>query len=288
MQGLLIVNKFLKTDRFNVLYEMLKESFDKKNINLDIITNDEVLIKLNNFQLKTDFIIFWDKDILLARYLESYGFKVFNSSKAIEYTDDKALTYMALEKENVRMPKTIIAPFTFDNIAYNDFNFLDEVINDLKLPMIVKECKGSFGSGVYLVNDKEELISLLKNIGTKRVLFQEFIKSSYGKDVRIEVVNGKAIGSVLRVNETDFRSNVLKGGKMYKWDAPNEFIELSEKVARILKLDFCGIDIMFSIDNKPIFCEANSNCHFKTFYLQTNINLADYIRDYIISVINNS
>lgn len=282
MKGILIVNKFLNSSRFQVLYEMLEKSFKEKNINLELVTNDKILIDSNNFSLDCDFVIYWDKDILLSRYLESKGIKLFNSSKAIELCDDKGLTMMALLNHGINIPKTIISPFTFDNINYNNYTFIDETINKLGLPIVMKENKGSFGSGVYLLYSKEEIINKLNQLGSKRVLFQEYVKSSKGKDVRIEVVNGKSIGSVMRINEGDFRSNVLQGGKMFAYDAPEEFRLLSEKVSKILGLDFCGVDIMFGENNEPIICEVNSNCHFKTFYMQTGINLADHIRDHII------
>lgn len=284
MKGILVVNAFLTGDRYSALYDLLKESFTKKNVELDIITNKDLLIKINDFNLKCDFVIYWDKDILLSRYLEQRGYKVFNNSKAIELCDDKGLTLMALENKGIKIPKTIISPFTFDNIPYNDFSFVDEVISEIGLPLVVKENKSSFGMGVSLVKTKEELISLLKD-KKERVIFQEYISSSKGRDVRIEVVNGKAIGSVMRTNDNDFRSNVLRGGKMSAWKAPNAFIEVSEKAAQILGLDFCGVDIMFGNNNEPILCEVNSNCHFKTFYTVTNINLADYISDLIINKI---
>ena len=284
MKGILVVNAFLTGNRYSTLYEMLKKSFTEKNVELDIITNKDLLIKINDFNLKCDFVIYWDKDILLSRYLEQRGYKVFNSSKAIELCDDKGLTLMALENKGIKIPKTIISPFTFDNIPYNDFSFVEEVISEIGLPLVVKENKSSFGMGVSLVKTKEELISLLKE-KHERVIFQEYISSSKGRDVRIEVVNGKAIGRVMRTNDNDFRSNVLQGGKMSAWEAPNAFIEVSEKASQILGLDFCGVDIMFGKNNEPILCEVNSNCHFKTFYTVTNINLANYISDLIINKI---
>ena len=74
MKGILIVNAFLTGNRFNVLYEMLKKSFAEKNIELDVVTNKDVLIKINNFSLECDFIIYWDKDILLSRYPKHFLF----------------------------------------------------------------------------------------------------------------------------------------------------------------------------------------------------------------------
>ena len=113
-------------------------------------------------------------------------------------------------------------------------------------------------------------------------LFQEFIASSYGRDVRIEVVGGVALGAVVRkAQSNDFRSNVLQGGTMEKYDAPKEFLAMAEVVSKKLNLDFCGVDIMFGKNNEPIFCEVNSNVHFRTFKKTTNINLAESIAAYI-------
>lgn len=288
MKGMLVTNAFLNNNRFNVLYEMLMTSFKEKNITLDIITNDKLLMQNDELKLDYNFAIFWDKDIMLAKYLEDMGLKVFNSSKAISLCDDKGLTFLALNQKKIKMPKTIISPFTFRNIPYNKFEFVDEVIKTLKLPLVIKVSQSSFGAGVYLVQTKGELLNKLKEIGTERVIFQEFIASSFGTDVRVEVVCGEAIGAVRRINSKgDFRSNVLAGGTMEKYNASKDFLQMASQTAQILGLDFGGIDIMFGPNEEPIFCEANSNCHFRTFFTVTGINLANYIRDYIINKIGN-
>ena len=183
------------------------------------------------------------------------------------------------------MPKTIIAPFSFENYNFdsqNDFGFLDLVIEKLGLPLIIKEGKGSFGEQVYLVSNKEELKEILSKITKNSVIFQEFIQSSYGFDTRIMVCGGKYLGAVKRISQNDdFRSNVLQGGIMEPFTPSQDFIDLAIKVANIIGLDFAGVDLMFSKDNKPIFCEVNSNVHFKTFYKTTGINLAKEIAKYI-------
>lgn len=286
MKGILIVNGFLMTDRFKILYKLLIEAFNNKGIPLILKTNDEIITTIqDDFNLECDFIIFWDKDILLGERLEKAGYKLFNSIESIRLCDDKALTCLKLLEYNLPMPKTIISPFTFENIPYNNFEFIDKVINQLGLPLVIKENKGSFGAQVYLANNKEDMLKIIETTKTKPIIFQEFIKSSKSRDVRIEVVGGKALGSVMRYNPNDFRSNVLAGGSMTKFDAPKEFIEVSELAAKALGLDFGGIDIMFGPNNEPIICEVNSNCHFNTFYKTTGINLANEICKYIINKI---
>lgn len=288
-KGLLIVNAFieLNKERFDILYEYLEKAFLNYDIELIRKTNAEILTQID-FSNKNEyeFVLFWDKDIMLAHHLENLGYKVFNSAKAIEICDDKAKTALILENKDILMPKTIFAPFTFSINPFNDnsdLSFVDEVIKKLSLPLVIKENNGSFGEQVYLVNTKEELIQKIKEISPKQFLFQEYIKSSFGRDCRIEVVGGKAIGAVQRrSNGNEFRSNVLQGGSMFKFDCPQEFYQMAEKVCKIIGLDFAGVDIMFKDDKTPIFCEVNSNVHFKTFYTVTGINLADEIAKYIV------
>ena len=231
--------------------------------------------------------MFWDKDILLAQHLENLGLKVYNSSMAIELCDDKAKTALALENNNINMPKTIIAPFSFKNYNFFDnvdFSFIDRVIKSLGLPLIIKEGKGSFGEQVYLCHDKEEIYNILSKITEKSVIFQEFIDSSYGFDTRLLICGGEFVGAVKRISQNnDFRSNVLQGGIMEPFSPNPEFIDMAIRVSKILKLDFCGVDLMFSKENKPIFCEVNSNVHFKTFYKTTNINFASFIAKHILN-----
>lgn len=319
LKGYLIVNGYLENHRFFVLYDMLKEAFEKENIILEIITNKDILQIIDKDiknKLICDFIIFWDKDILLCEMLEKLGYKVLNSSNTIRICDDKALTYINLINHNINMPKTILMPFSFENIGYNDFSYLDNVIECLGFPMIIKENKGSFGTGVYLINNKEELLKKVKNSFPKATIFQEYINNNIFEfmdisnnlisqnsaiDIRIMTVGKKALGAVMRINEGDYRSNVLSGGKMISltdnklnvnnntifYPNLNKYLSEAEKISQILDLDFGSVDFLIGKNNQPILCEVNSNAHFKTFYTVTNINLAEELAKYIIKINNN-
>lgn len=290
-KGLLITNNFIDQrikSRFQDLYDLLVDAFKQEGASLEVKTNASVLSYIDKQDYKEyDFVLFWDKDVLLAKHLENLGLKVFNSSNAIEICDDKAKTALYLENHHINMPKTIIAPFSFENYDFSsssDFNFLDNIIKELGFPLIVKEGKGSFGEQVYLIKDKIELINILEKITKGSVIFQEFIDSSFGFDVRILVCGGKFVGAVKRISQHgDFRSNVLQGGIMVPFNPKKEFIDMALKVSEIIGLDFAGVDLMFSKDDLPIFCEVNSNVHFKTFYKTTNINFATYIAKHIIN-----
>ena len=77
--------------------------------------------------------------------------------------------------------------------------------------MVIKEAYGSFGEQVYLANSLEEANKIIDQIGYKDFLMQEYIATSKGRDIRINVVGDKAIVSMLRENKNDFRSNISNG-----------------------------------------------------------------------------
>ena len=208
---------------------------------------------------------------------------VFNSSNSIRLCDNKSLTYLELSKKDITIPPTIIAPKTFESINFNNTSFVDKAISKLGLPLIMKEAYGSFGQQVYLLNSKEEILDLIKNkIIYKDFLFQKFIKTSCGKDIRVNIVGGKIVNAIYRENKSDFRSNISNGGsaKVIKLNSKQE--EIALKAFNALNLDFAGIDILFGENDNPIICEVNSNFHFYSTYKVTGVNLADYIRDYMI------
>ena len=62
-----------------------------------------------------------------------------------------------------------------------------------------------------------------------------------------------------------------------------EYINQAERVAKILKLDYAGIDVLIGEDNKPIICEVNSNAFFGGIEKVTGVNVAKLYAEYIKS-----
>lgn len=285
-KGWLIVNGYLKSKKFDEIYEWLAEAAVKAGCELRIIANDQLDSILpassgkTNWKVRPDFVIFWDKDIKLAKMLEAEGFHVFNSAEAIEACDDKSLTFIKLRNKNIKMPKTFCAPMTFDK-EYKDFTFVLQVEGSLGYPMIIKENKGSFGEQVYMVKNYYEAVDKIKEIGSCDFIMQEYVESSKGQDVRIHVVGDEIVTAMKRVNKDDFRANVTNGGTMEKYEPTEEQKEMALMVCRELGLDFAGVDIMFGKNGEPILCEVNSNAHFKNIFDCTGVNVAEKIMEYI-------
>jgi RimK family alpha-L-glutamate ligase len=276
MTGWIIYNGTLNIPKINKLVDSLIIEGEKLDIELKKVKNTEIIPTYNNegkaelLYLKDlespKFIIFWDKDVLLARHLEKMGFKVFNSSKAIEYCDHKGLMHLELSNSNIQMPRTILSPMIFDYLL-NSEGYLVKCFDELGKDVIIKESKGSFGMQVYSIKNKEDFIKKVMDLNKRNIDFimQENIKSSYGKDIRVNIIGDKVIGAMLRESDKDFRANISQGGKGKLINLTIEQEELALKAHKVLGLDFSGVDLLFGENNKPILCEVNSNLNFLSF-----------------------
>ena len=115
MKGWLIINTFMASQKFDNLYKLLSDAFKKRGVSLEIKKAEDISLEVNRpITNKPDFAIFWDKDIYLAKRLEQNGIRLFNTAKAVELCDNKILMYQELAKNNIRIPRTFIAPKTFE------------------------------------------------------------------------------------------------------------------------------------------------------------------------------
>ena len=285
-RGLLIVNSFLRSAKYSELTAFLMAAAQKRDITLECADNASLLFDCVRgeplFRMpNADFGIFWDKDVQLGYMLEQRGLRLFNSARSIALCDNKAYTHLALSRSGIAMPKTVCAPMSFKGVGYPDDAFLDEVASYLRYPYIIKECCGSFGRQVYFIHSRADAEALLHGLAGTPLLFQEFVRSSIGRDLRINVVGGEVRAAMMRVNENDFRANITNGGRASAY-TPNEAQRrMALDACAILGLDFAGVDLLFGKDDLPILCEVNSNAHFKSIYDCTGVDLADALLSHI-------
>ena len=275
MKGYIIYNPSFYSDGVKYQTEELKKAFSENGIQASVISQAEFTVGINGEKAyvsleKADFVVYLSKDILTAEILEKCGYRLFNSAFCIEKCDDKALTYSTVESFGVPTVDTLFAPRLYS--GKDDENYLLAVERELGYPIVAKLCKSSLGQGVFLAKDREELFSISEKIGDRPHLYQKFYGKG-GEDMRIIVIGGKAIASMKRVNENDFRSNVELGGKGVLYTPTKEEIELAETTAKAVKGDYVGVDIL-SFCGKPVVCEVNSNAFFKEITKITGVNIA--------------
>ena len=292
MKDIIVVNAYAQTKSELNQAIRLQEEFKNLQVQIEILPTDKIAVIINNGKLKNhfneiDFCIYLDKDKHILHALDKLNIKLFNCENGIEICDDKLLTNIYLANNGIPMPKTIGGVLCYyPHVKYKK-SILDSVEEQLGYPIIIKECYGSCGKGVYLANSREQLEQIAENVKLKPHLFQQFIKESQGADIRVILVGKKCVGAMCRQNTNDFRSNIEIGGVGKKAELKQSYIEICEKVAQILNLDYCGIDLLIDKNNTPLVCELNSNAFFGMFEQITGINVAKIYAQYIFDSVNN-
>ncbi len=195
----------------------------------------------------------------LLQHFEKNGVKVINGSEGMQLMRNKFETYTAtcgLLGANISQPKTLKGA----HLKY------DTVVENFGIPFIMKDNFGAMGKSVYLVNSREQFEEIMKNDSKIEFIFQEYIDTSKGKDVRVYVVGKEAIGGVRRVSTTDdFRSNIHQSGEAFLEELTPELKETALKIANKIGLEIGSVDFLFG-KNGFVFNEANGNATFFSFY----------------------
>lgn len=289
MKGLIVKNAYMSFEEYDSQAQRLKDEFENLGVGVDIVRNKYCLLHVDDCihtkLLGYDFCIYLDKDKYLLNGLEKCGMRVFNSYRAIELCDDKMTTYLALANHKVPLPLSIAAPLCYDERVLVDENSAIEIENALGYPLIFKLCYGSRGAGVFLVNCRDELLAKMNKFKCVPHLYQKYLPTSRGKDVRVIVVGDKVLGGMLRSSDSDFRSNVALGGSATAYALDEKTKNLCIEVAKILGLDYCGIDLLFGEDGNFVVCEVNSNAFFHGFERATGVNVAKAYAEYVLKQI---
>lgn len=260
----------------------LAEELGLIGVTANIRRNDGFILEVKDGlagALDFDCCVYLDKDKYIAKMLEARGVRLFNRAEAIAVCDDKMLTHIALCDRGIPMPRTLAGLLCYDDDAPIPERVIDEVEARLGYPLVVKQSYGSLGKGVFKADDREQLTGIMRRIKTAPHLFQQYVAAAHGKDMRVIVVGDEVVGGIIRSSKCDFRSNIGLGGSAEKTNVPAEIAELALKTAKLLDLDYCGLDFLLS--PSPLLCEVNSNAFFDAFEETTGINVARIYSEHI-------
>ena len=292
------MNRFgwmLVKDRFWESYETnrLIEEFQKQDIDIQLVDPNTVDIFVNQDSKKSILVNGEPSDLpkfvfprtgsgtsyyikAVIRHFERMDIPVINSSDAIDNVKDKLYTHQILAQSNLDIPKTMLLKHPID---------IDFVEKNIGFPVIVKKISGSYGRGVFLCENKKQLNQLITMAElTKKsydIIIQEFVKDTWGKDLRVFVVNNKVVGCMMRQStDDDFRANLSRGGEGFPYEVNEQIEWLSSEASKALGLDIAGVDLLFQNGGYKI-CEVNSNPGFEGMEMFTKKNIASEIVSFI-------
>ncbi|MGH0120415.1 UNVERIFIED_CONTAM: hypothetical protein FKN15_054751 [Acipenser sinensis] len=193
-----------------------------------------------------------DSDITVLRHLEKMGCRLMNRPQAVLNCVNKFWTFQELAGHGVPLPDTF-----------------------------------SYGKAVFLARDKPHLSDLTHLIRHDApYLFQQYVKESHGRDVRVIVVGGRVVGTMLRcATDGRMQSNCSLGGVGMMCSLSEQGKQLAVQASNILGMDVCGIDLLTKSDGSFMVCEANANVGFIAFDRVCGLDVAGVIGDYALSLL---
>ncbi len=213
--------------------------------------------------------------LAVLRQFEMMGVYPLNESVAIGRSRDKLRSLQLLARDGIGLPVTAFA---------HETRRTDEVIEMVGgAPVVIKLIEGTQGLGVVLGETQRSARSVIEGFrGAKvQILVQEFIKEAGSSDIRMFVIGNKVVAAMeRRGSDTDFRSNLHRGGSSSKIKITPEERSTAVRAAKSMGLNVCGVDILRS-NHGPVVMEVNSSPGLEGIENATNIDIAGKIIDYI-------
>ncbi len=179
---------------------------------------------------------------------------------------------------------------TIYNISKNEDALFESYVEQLGgFPIIVKSSGGSHGEGVMKVDSMTSLRSILGFVTeAESALFvlREFVTGA--RHLRLIVIDGKVIDVIeYDVQPDDFRTNAVAVPTVVE---RNDIDESTKQIAvdavEALDLEFGGVDILISDDNKPYVAEVNFPCNFARNQLNTGTDISGQLVRHLMSKVS--
>jgi len=212
-------------------------------------------------------------------YLEAAGVPTVNTLNTQVICDNKVLTDMALAKEGLPRPRTMLA-YSMDEAL--------KVPDKLGFPLVVKPIQGSWGRLQALVSDLEALRGILEyreampSPQFKVHYLQEYVRKPK-RDIRVFVVGDRVPVAIYRVSE-NWRTNTALGGRAERAQVDQELEELALKAAKAVGGGVLGVDVAEDPQRGYVIIEVNSNVDFKNTYRVTGHDLGKDIVEYAVEL----
>jgi ribosomal protein S6--L-glutamate ligase len=184
------------------------------------------------------------------------GVPVVNSPDSIMKARNKLYSLQIMSSLDVMISRSAVIR------RYED---IEIVLQNFKLPVVLKNIFGSLGSSVLLIYDAKQLYSTIDyiwNLNRNEIfLIQDYIRSEDNKisDFRVFIMGNEVIAAMKRTNsDNDFRANYKKGAKVENAVLKDREIEQSLLMAKVFGLEIAGVDFIRTAEG-PVFLEINSN-----------------------------
>lgn len=257
----------------------LVEEAKKRGIDLRIIGIADVTVRKESVfwgdeaLAPCDFVIFRYKHGKIKNRIGDLAKRTYNDVDAFCQYINKYEQMQNLKSEAFLMPDYMLGT------GYTPF---EEIAAKLGLPFVVKGLESAQGAEVFLAEDKAQFETVMAQYDKpKEYLFEQYIQTSYGRDIRFYSIRGNVIACMTREAVSGFKANVALGANVKAYPIDDNIKQAAKDIYAQTGLDFLGIDLLFGTD-KPYFCEINVMPGMEGMEKATGVNVAGAIIETIL------
>jgi tetrahydromethanopterin:alpha-L-glutamate ligase len=219
-------------------------------------------------------------DILHA--LKLLGVTVYNDGRALERTVDKAMTSLLLHLHGVPTPPTWVCE------SREQAHAIIQRETMAGRCLVIKPLFGSQGQGVRLLDRSSRFPVPMEEHVDGLYYLQGYVDSGEGAwhDHRVFVIDGRVAGAMLR-HGSSWINNVAQGGRCESLPPGGEIAELALAAAKVVEIDYCGVDIIRDREGKLYVLEVNSIPAWKGLQGVVEMNIAHALVDDFLGKITN-
>ena len=268
-----IIEKYNKMTNAYTCNRLVEEAanlgIDLKIVGIhDTIISENGLINNGTKLEKREFVINRYKWGKVKDEINSIAIKSYNPLDAYNIYINKYEQVKKLCSDKFLVPKYLLGTAL---LKYED------IVQILGTPFVAKGLESSMGEQISLIEKPEDLQNLSRTYGMeKEWLFEEFITTSFGRDMRFYSIRGEVVACMQRKSQGDFRANVALGASVEPFEITPQIRQIAKDIYNQTGLDFLGIDLLFGKD-KPYFCEINVMPGIEGIETATGVNVAKKI-----------
>ena len=247
------------------------------------------------------------EDGTIQGYLQTLGIPyVSNNIYSSVICQDKIFTKEILDYNEIPVIKYV---WCFDNDYYKDKKAIFNKIDKLKYPLIIKPATLGSSIGIQVVNNLEELDTIITEVFKydRKILIEEKIEDLKELNISVLKTNDKIFTSSIEQIETNLTyreyndkyklDNYINGNIIRTNPAniseklENEIIDLAKKATNLLNnTGLCTIDFLYDNNNKKLYIDEINNiptCYSHHLWETANISYRELLTILINDTLKN-
>ena len=220
------------------------------------------------------------RGLYLTSCLEFLDYPVINRFQVAETCGNKLVTSLVLAKNNIPTPKTQFA-FSAEQAM--------ELIQKTGLPLVLKPIVGSWGRGVFPLRDEETASMIIEmreenDSPLSRIYYVQEMIDRPPRDIRCIVVGDRVVTAIYRYSaESEWRTNVARGGKAELAPITKELEDMALKAAKAVGGGILGVDLMEDKARGLVVHEVNNTVEFRGAATVSTTDISGAMIDYAAS-----